>query len=422
MRAAEAANSPSDQETIDQQITRSHWLLLALLAGVVMFEGFDISATSVVLPYLSREFGTPTAKLGEALSVIALGSMLAWVLLRLADRFGRRPLLLLSAAGFSLGSLATVLVTGIASYTTIQFATRALLVSQVALAYLVVSETLPPRLRGRANGLLGAMGSFGAALPFLAIGPALETAYGWRLLFMIGAAPLLLMPVLFWKLKETPVWLASRGQVVTRLSAIAELRQLIAPQLRRPFIAMSLLWFIVNFASSTGGLFFTLYVVQERGWPASDFGQIAPFGLAGAFIGYLGAGFLADWIGRRWTVVLFTALLGTLTITCYASTNWLVIAGSFVGLQAMLGIWVVAYTLNSELFPTELRGAANGWCNNLIGRWGVVIAPAVVGNLSTQMGGIGPATSVLAAIAWLAIPIILFMVPETRGRSLAQAG
>lgn len=404
----------------DDRLTRGHYITLALLAVVVMFEGFDISATSVVLPYLSHEFGTPTEKLGDALAVIALGSMLAWVLLRLADRFGRRPMLLIAAAGFSLGSLATVASWNVASYTGIQFVTRALLVAQVALAYLIVSESLPPRLRGRANGLLGAMGSFGAALPFLVIGPSLETSLGWRLLFVIGAFPLLMMPLLLWRLRETPIWLAARERGLPRPSALSELKQLTAPGLRRSFFAMSALWFIINFASSVGGLFFTLYVVKERGWAPADLAVIAPLGLVGAFVGYAGAGLLADAIGRRWTLCLFSGLLGLFTMACYASTQSFEITAAFVGLQTMLGIWTLGYTLNSELFPTALRGAANGWCNNLIGRWGVVIAPAVMGNLGAHLGGIGPAATWLAATAWLAIPLALFVIPETRGQKLDQ--
>lgn len=406
----------------DAPLTRQHIALIAMLAGIVMFEGFDISATSVVLPYLGKDFGASAAELGNALAIIALGSIAAWCLLRLADRFGRRPLLLVSATGFSVGSLATVLSTSVASYTAIQFGTRILLVTQVAIAYLILSETLPPRLRGRANGLLGATGSFGAALPFVVIGHALDTALGWRLLFVIGAAPLLLMPVLLWKLRETPVWLAARERGLPRASALDELRRLTAPELRRPFIAMSLLWMIINFASAVGALFFTLYVVQERGWPASDFARIAPFGLAGAFVGYIGAGALSDLIGRRWTLSLFMGLLGVLTMLCYGSTGWYAIATGFIGLQATLGVWVVAYTINSELFPTDLRAAANGWCHNLIGRWGVVAAPALLGAMSGWLGGIGPAAALLGAGALLAIPLVLLMLPETRAQRLDQAG
>lgn len=411
----------TDARADGDRLNRQHIVLILLLAGVVMFEGFDISATSVILPYVSKDFGVAATGMGNAMALIATGSIAAWLLLRLADRFGRRPLLLLAAAGFSLGSLATMLAVDVASFTAIQFVTRALLVTQMAMAYMILSESLPPRLRGRANGLLGAMGSFGAALPFLAIGPALASPLGWRLIFLIGATPLLLMPLLLWKLRETPVWLAARAAGgLPRSSAIGELRQLVEPGLRRSFIAMSVLWVIINFTSSISSLFFTFYVVNERGWPATDFAKIAPFGLAGAFLGYILAGFLADTIGRRWTMCLFMALLGLCTLTCYSSTSWLAIAASFIGLQAVLGVWVVAYTINSELFPTELRAAANGWCHNLIGRWGVVVAPAMLGALSAHLGSIGQAASLLGLGAWVAIPLIWFLIPETRARPLDQ--
>jgi len=407
---------------VGETLTRQHILLIVLLAGVVMFEGFDISTTSVVLPYLSREFAIPSTAIGGALAIIALGSIAAWFLLRLADRYGRRPMLILAATGFSLGSLATVASTGLSSYTAIQFATRAALVTQMALAYMILSESLPPHLRGRANGVLGAMGSFGAALPFLAIGPALDTALGWRLLFVIGAAPLLLMPLLLWKLRETPVWLAARQDGHRPASPIEEFRRLTAPELRPSFVAMSVLWVIINFTSAASALFFTLYVVNERGWPPGDFARIAPLGLVGAFVGYVGAGLLSDWIGRRWTLCLLMGLLGALSICCYLSTDWYVIAGSFIGLQAMMGVWVVAYTINSELFPTELRAAANGWCHNLIGRWGVVVAPVLLGWMSATLGSIGLAAAILGGVAWLTIPVILLLIPETRGRRLDTAG
>lgn len=404
-----------------ERLTREHVGLIAMLAIVVMFEGFDISLTSVVLPYLGKEFGATSAALGRALAVIALGSIAAWFLIRLADRFGRRPLLILSAAGFSLGSLVTVLTVDVASYTWIQFVVRLLMVTQIAMAYLIVSETIPPQLRGRANGILGACGSFGASLPFLALAPALATDLGWRLLFVIGAAPLLMLPMLLWRLRETPVWLEARAAGAPRQSALAEARLLISPRLRSRFVAMSLLWFVINFATSVSALFFTLYVVQERQWLPADFARLAPFGLGGAFLGYLAAGLLMDSIGRRPTIMLFMLLLGALTQFCYSATGWWAVAASFVGLQAMLGVWVAAYTINSELFPTELRAAANGWCHNLVGRWGVVLAPWILGALSARLGAIGPAATALGAVAYLAIPIVWFGIPETRGRSLDRA-
>jgi putative MFS transporter len=405
-------------ESTGESLTRRHIALLALLGPLVLFEGFDISATSVVLPFLAKEFAVAPAALGRALGIVALGSIVAWALVRLADRVGRKPILILAAAGFSLGSLATVLVGSIGTYTAVQFVTRALLVTQIATAYLIVSETLPPASRGRANGLLGALGSFGATLPFLLLGWASRTPLGWRALFVVGAVPLLATPLLVAHLAETPLWLHSRERAARRLSPLAELRRLAAPNLAGRFATMSALWFIVNFATSASSLFFTLYAVQERGWAAADFAVIAPIGLGGCLLGYLAAGALMDWLGRRWTLTLFMAALGALTQLCYTAQGWWAVAAGFLGLQAALGVWVVAYTLNSELFPTDLRAAANGWCHNLIGRWGVVLAPWLLGALTAAGSRIGTAAAWLACSAYLAIPLAWLALPETRARRL----
>lgn len=409
------------QEKSDTRIDASHIRLIALLTIVVMFEGFDISVTSVVLPYLGKEFNAAPPALGRALAMIAIGAILAFATVRLADRFGRRPVLLASAAAFSLGSLATVFVDNLTAYTVIQMVTRIFLVTQIATAYVIVSEMLPPAARGRANGLLGAFGSFGAALPYLLLSPALESSLGWRLLFVVGAAPLLTLPLLYLWLPETPVWRAARARGVQCASALDELRQLTAPALRKRTAVMTLLWLIINFSSSVATLFFTLYVVQERGWRPGDLALIAPAGLGGAFLGYLGAGFLMDRIGRRWTLTLLMSALGGLIMTCYLGRDWWTIAGAFLGIQAAIGVWVVAYTLNSELFPTHLRAAANGWCHNLVARWGVVIAPWALGALSARMGAIAPAAVTLGLVTFLAIPLVWTLLPETRGQRLDEA-
>ncbi|WP_156839523.1 MFS transporter [Novosphingobium aquimarinum] len=405
----------------DERITRGHVQLIALLTIVVMFEGFDVSVTSVVLPYISKDFGATSSALGDALALIAIGSILAFATVRLADRFGRRPVLLVSATAFSLGSLGTVFVDSLAAYTAVQLITRIFLVTQIATAYVIVSEVLPARARGRANGLLGAFGSFGAALPYLLLSPAVTSPLGWRLLFVVGAAPLLTLPFLYRWLPETPVWQAARNPGERRFSALQELRALLAPALRKRTVAMTLVWLIINFASSVSTLFFTLYVVQERQWNPGDLALIAPFGLVGAFTGYLGAGFLMDRIGRRWTLSLLLGALGTLTLVCYLSHDWWAVALGFVGIQTSIGVWVVAYTLNSELFPTELRAAANGWCHNLVARWGVVLAPWALGALSARLGAIAPAAATLGLLTFLAIPLVWILLPETRGQRLEDS-
>lgn len=403
------------------RLKRSDLILIGMLAFVVMFEGFDISLTNVVLPFVGKTYGIDAEGLGGSLSVIGLGAIAAWFVIRLSDRFGRRPVLLASAGAFSLGSLLTILMPTIESYTAAQAFTRIALVSQIATAYLIVSETLPPRLRGRANGLLGACGSFGAALPALLLPSALETAISWRALFLVGAAPLIVLPVLWLYLRETPAFLA-RDRQAKRAGVMSELRTLAAPDLRRRFAAMSGLWFIANFSAVVSTFFFTYYVLNERGWTAEDLRMIAPFGLASAFFGYLIVGFLMDLIGRRATAAIFFTMNGLLVMICYASTGWYVIAASMTAIQAMLGLWTVCFTINSELFPTHVRAAANGWCHNLIGRWGMVLAPLLIGWMSQQVGSIAETCFWLALSCFAAVPLIIFVLPETRAIKLDMKG
>lgn len=412
-----AGEATGDEAAAPDRLKGSHIGLIAMLAFVVMFEGFDISLTNVVLPFVGKAYGVDAEGLGRSLSVVGLGAIAAWFLIRLSDRFGRRPVLLASAAAFSAGSLLTILMPTIESYTAVQALTRIALVSQIATAYLIVSETLPPRLRGRANGLLGACGSFGAALPALLLASALQTPLAWRALFLVGAAPLLVLPLLWFRLRETPAFLA-RDPAARPPGVLAELRTLTAPDLRGRFAVMSGLWFIANFSAVVSTFFFTYYVLNERGWSAADLAIVAPFGLASAFLGYLAVGFLMDLIGRRATAAIFFAANGLLVMICYAATGWYVIAACLVAIQAMLGVWTVCFTINSELFPTPVRAAANGWCHNLLGRWGMVLGPLLIGWMSQRIGSVADTCFWLGLSCFAALPLIYLALPETRAAKL----
>jgi MFS family permease len=409
-------NNAGDAERLQPH----HIGLAAMLIFVAMFEGYDVSLTAVVLPYAEKTFRAGTAMIGNALAVIAMGSIAAWLVVRLADRYGRRPILLAASTGFGLTSLATILVPNLAAYVVIQFVGRCLMVTEIAIAYVVLSESLPAQSRGRVNGIFGSFGSFGAALPFFLIKPALGTALGWKLLFVVGAAPLLAVPFLLVWLRETPAFLRAQQAKVPRLTPGGELRELTSPGLRKRFAAMASLWFIINFASASAGLFFTLYAVHERHWAPTDFLHIAPAVMAGVFSGNIITGFLMDLLGRRLTITIMLVALGCLTQIGYTATGWWTVAASWVGIQSAMGMWAAAFTMTAELFPTHLRGAANGWCNSLVGRWGFVIAPAIIGALSRGTGSISSAVFMLGFVAYLGVPIVWLFIPETRAAQLAK--
>lgn len=395
-------------------------LLFALLCGVVLFEGFDTNIASIVLPYVGREFAAGPARLGPALSVIGLGAVLAFFAIRLSDRFGRRPVLLWAVLGFGLFTLATAFVRSLEQLVVLQLCARICLVTQLSTAYILLSETLPADIRGRASGLMGAAASLGAALPAMLLQPAIASGHGWRSLFVIGALPLLLLPLLWKSVREPEIWLAGRAQAATAPALRAQLQVLLAPQLRARFIAMSIVWLVINFWSAATMFFFTYYVFEERGWTPREIQLVAPLALACAFAGYALAGWLMDRIGRRRAAVLLLSLATAATVFCFRATQVWSIAAGWMLLQLALGVWVVGHVMTTELFPTDVRAAAYGLSHNLLGRWGFVLGPAAVGWLAGPLAATSHAIVALSVVNLLAIPLVLWALPETRSVDLAR--
>jgi putative MFS transporter len=387
--------------------------LLALLGGVVLVEGYDTNVANVVLPYVGDTFTADASSLRSAQGLIGLGAVAAFFVIRCADRWGRRPLLIAAVAGFALLSLATAFAQDLRQFIVLQFLARIALVSQIALAYVLLSETTPAERRGRVNGALAAFASLGAALPALLLQPAFAAGHSWRSLFVLGGVPLLLLPLLWRWVDESPAFLARRGGPGSA-SLMSQLSRLLAPDLRRRFLGVSALWFVINFWVAATMFLFVLYAVRERGWTPSDIQAVAPWALVFAIGGYLLAGWLMDAIGRRAAAASLLMLGAIATVIAFRAQAFIVIATAWVALQALQGIWPVAYTLTTELFPTEVRASANGLAHNLLGRWGQVAGPLCVNVAANELGSTGAAVAALAGINLLALPLLYWALPETR--------
>lgn len=392
--------------------------LFALLCGVVLFEGFDTNIANIVLPEIGREFSAGPRELGTALSAIGFGAVLAFFVIRLGDRFGRRPVLLASVLGFGLLTLATALVRSIEQLIVLQLCARVCLISQLSTAYILLSESLAAEIRGRASGMMGAAASLGAALPAALLQPAVASGYGWRALFVIGALPLLLLPFLWKGVRESEIWLRRCGREAVMPSIRAQLGVLLAPQLRARFLAMSAVWFVINFWSAATLFFFTYYAFEERGWTPRHIQILAPFALVFALLGYSFAGWLMDRAGRRSATVILLCMATVATVFCFQVTNVWAVSAAWLALQVALGVWVVAHVTTTELFPTEVRASAYGLSHNLIGRWGFVGGPVAVGWLAEPLAGTSHAIVLLAFVNLLAIPLVLWVLPETRNTDL----
>ncbi len=392
--------------------------LFALLCLATFFEGFDTKLASFVQPVIREDFGASLSEVGAAIGISSFGMVLAFFVILLADTVGRRPIFLGGLFAYAIFTLATALAPNLAIFTALQFFARMAMVVELGLAYLILSEEMPPHIRGRVNGLFGATAVLGAAVPAALLAPLEAVGIGWRGLFVIGAIPLLLFPLYLARIKETrafeerPTATGRYGEDFVRIA-----KSLWHSDRRGRLIGTSLLWIAINFWAGAALYFFTVYVYGERGWTSLDL-QLLPFGtIPFGIAGYVLSGLAMDRLGRRTAAAIYLSAAFCATVLCYRSSDDRVIYFAYFLLVGLGGIWTIATTWTLELFPTESRATALAISNNLIGRMGLVFGPIAGGMLSTAWGSASHAIIALSTVTLLALPIV-WSLPETNAINL----
>ena len=227
-----AGASPVDvADFIDQQPVGSFQIKLLLTCAAVLFlDGFDTQAIGYVAPALAKEWGLTKAALGPVFSAGLFGLMIGALMFGpLADRIGRKKIIIFSTLAFGIGTLATAFVHDVNTLLAIRFLTGLGLGGAMPNAVAMTSEFSPHRRRATMVMIMFCGFSIGAALGGL-LAAALIPQFGWRSVFVVGGvAPLLLVPILALRLPESVRFLALTGR---RTARVAELLGQIDPQRR----------------------------------------------------------------------------------------------------------------------------------------------------------------------------------------------
>ncbi|MBI4517818.1 MAG: MFS transporter [Deltaproteobacteria bacterium] len=394
-------------------LTAHHRSLLFLLGAATLFEGYDRFIVSLALPYIGRDLGADEAQLGWVLSAIRAGALLSIPLGPMADRYGRRRLLLVTIVAYTVATAATGFSRGVVDFVLLQVCATVFLVAQLALAQVVIAEEFPAAHRGRGQGLLGAFAALGAGVAAILFPIFQHTAMGWRGLYFVGLVPLLLITYLRRALPETSRWQQAQGRPASRAVRLVEVMR--APH-RVRFLVLMILALVLSAGAASAFGFASYRAANTFGWSPS---QISAMILTGGGLGLSGwfvFGRLADSWGRRITGLL-SVCGGTLAIVVFYRTPALFAA--FVGLTFMeSGAAIAVNSLGTELFPTRLRATAKAWITNA-GIAGATAGLAAVGALAEVMGGAENVIALLALLPLLVAPA-LFLLPETRGQQLEE--
>ncbi len=419
---------------------------VTVLAGLGwMFDAMDVGLLSFVMVVLAREWGLTQGEVGLAISAGLLGMFVgAAVSGELADRYGRKTILIATMLVYSIATGLTALVWGFGALLVLRFVTGLGLGGELPVASTLVAEVAPARSRGRMIVLLESFWAYGWILAAV-IGYLVIPELGWRIAFIIGALPALYTLVLRRSLPESPRYLLRRGcpeeareaaaglgveevreadSRVERPAAGVGLKALWSGRFARRTAMLWVLWFGMVF--SYYGIFTWLpqILATEAGYGlARSFGFVLLITLA-QVPGYFSAAYLVEKWGRKATLVVYllgsaavALLFGLRGLGAEASAAELLLWGSLVSFFN-LGAWGVLYSYTPELYPTRARGSGAGWAAG-VGRLGGVAGPYLVGAMLGGWGlGPGAVFTVFATVLFVISLDVLLLGEETKGRAL----
>jgi len=389
-------------------------------------DAYNQMTLSFVLPAVTTAFALSTTQAGllgtVGLLMSAVGGAMAGAL---ADAVGRVRVLILSIGSYA---LFTLLAGCAQSYEQLLvFLTLQGLGfgGEWAAGAVLVAEYAQATQRGRVIGAVQSAWSIGYAGVLIANALAFSLAppeLAWRMIFWLGAVPALALLWVRTGVKESPVYCtevaahgARSGQARTRL------RCALFGLFRRDQIRITLASALLSIGVIGAGLAVWLptYLEQVRHLTVDGLSAYMGIQVIGGFVGCVSAGYVLDALGRRRGLAVF-ALGSALSAWAYVvlplNAAWLVFAIGFPLGFFSSGIFSGLAVYLAELYPTQLRGAAQGFGYN-IGRGIGAVGPAAIGAAAAQVG-LSDALA-LAATSYALCLIALLFLPETRGKHLA---
>ena len=383
-----------------------------------MLDVMDLVIFSMLIGYVIDDFGSDRSTAGLVASFTLLASAVGGILFGyLADRIGRTRSMVLSILCYSLGTLLCGLSTGMAMLLIARLIVGIGVGGEWGAGTALVTETWPARHRGKVIAWVQSAFASGYALAAL-VTALVVPALGWRWAFAVGVIPAVLA---FFVRRHTPepeVW----EQATDRLGVRDAARLLAA----RPRVLAVCLLFVAAAMCGYWGLF--TWLPNYLASPVSEGGR--GLGLlssttwiviiqAGAAIGFVSFGYVADRIGRKFAFVgyfVLVALCVPLFVTL-DDPSVLLVVGAVMALFGT-GFYSGIGPALAELFPTEVRALAQGFVYN-VGRAASALAPAMVGFAASSLG-VGTAMATTAGFYLIAAVIVAFFLPETRGRELVS--
>ena len=392
-------------------------------------DAFDFFLLTVCLKAVAADFHVGIKQVAEAIFwTLAMRPVGAFLFGAMAEKYGRRPTLMVNIVAFSVFELASAFAPTMATFLVCRALFGVAMGGEWGVGAALAFETLPAKGRGFFSGLLQegyVIGNLLAAATYGLLFPHLHGTgmwTGWRVLFMIGALPAGLAFYLRFRVEESPTWLAAReerrlGVAVPRF----EWRKLVQYLPSFLFLVV-LMTAMTSFSHGTQDLYPT-YLEKDRGLLPGTAGFVIVVGSLGALFGGVLCGTLSERYGRRKTIVV-SALLAIPMIPLWMWSHGAVAmaVGGFLMQMMVQGAWGVIPAHLNELSPGPVRAVFPGFAyqlgNLLSSRNGVFQA----GLAQRYAGGmLGPVLAGTVLVVAVLVAAVTALGSEAKGARLSVA-
>jgi SHS family lactate transporter-like MFS transporter len=370
-------------------------------------DAFDFFLLVFVLKNIAQDFGTQITEVTFAiLLTLAMRPIGAYIFGRAADRWGRRPTLMVDVLLYSAIELASGFAPNLATLLILRAIFGIAMGGEWGVGASLTMESIPPRARGLVSGLLQSGYPAGYFLASIVYGLFFQYI-GWRGMFMVGVIPAILVFYIRRKVPESPTWRPARARSNT-LAFVRSHWQL--------GIYAALLMTAFNFFShGTQDLYPTFLQVQHHMSP-HEVGLIAVIYNIGAIVGGLSFGSMSERFGRRRMIIIAAVLsLVVLPLWAFATTAVWLAVGAFLMQVTVQGAWGVIPVHLNELSPDEARGTFPGFVYQLGNLIASVNATLQAGIAAHYGGNYAIALAAVAGTVAVAIVILSAIGTEAKG-------
>lgn len=413
-----------------------------LLGFMMLFDSWDSVVIAYTLPSIIAEWQLSAIASGSLISAGYGGQFVGALLFgAVAERYGRLPVLRPLIVVMSLLAIACAFADSYGQLVVLRLVQGIAIGGALPVAICYVNEVAPTATRGKFFGTFQFLMLAGYGLAALA-SAVIVPEFGWRVMFALGAIPLLAVPLLY-RIPESPRWLAARGRGESAASALerlggapsatplagsqqqeevkrARLHQLLAPEIRRKSLLTASLWFLTSLVSFGLVTWIPSIYVQIFNIPVADALSYNSIAAVSIFLLPILLRQTIDRIGRRPPAILGTGLggLALLAMLITPADAWVaVVALLIVGQIGISVSSMVLWPYTAELYPTAIRSVALGAASSLA-RGASMLTPILVGGVLDLTGSV---TLIFLAFGSASIMVSLLWwrgARETAGRRL----